>query len=177
MNILENAVERILIPADKIAARVAEMGAQITKDYDGKNPIIVGMLRGAVLFFGDLLKNVKIPCTLDFMSLSSYSGTESTGEVRFLLDLRGSIAGRHVIIVEDIVDTGLTLDYVLKNLSSRGAASVEVCALLDKPGNREIEVPVKYIGFKIPNEFVIGYGLDLDELYRNLPYIGVYKQK
>ncbi|MDR0292005.1 MAG: hypoxanthine phosphoribosyltransferase [Elusimicrobium sp.] len=177
MNKLENAVERILIPEDKIAARVKELGAQISKDYAGKNPIIVGMLRGAIIFYGDLLKNVKIPCTLDFMCLSSYNGTCSTGEVRFLLDLRGSIAGRHVIIVEDIVDTGLTLDYVLKNLSHRGAASVAVCTLLDKPSNRKTKVPVKYTGFEIENEFVIGYGLDCDELYRNLPYIGVYKNR
>ncbi|MCL2887735.1 MAG: hypoxanthine phosphoribosyltransferase [Elusimicrobia bacterium] len=175
MNRLEAAVDRVLISEAKIAARVKKLGAQITKDYADKNPIIVGMLRGAVLFYGDLLKHVKIPCTLDFMCLSSYCGTCSTGEVRFLLDLRGSIAGRHVIIVEDIVDTGLTLDYVLKNLAHRGAASVEICTLLDKPSNRKVEVPVKYTGFKIKNEFVIGYGLDCDELYRNLPYIGVYR--
>ena len=177
MNTLEAAVERVLIPEAKIAKRVKELGAQITKDYAGKNPILVGMLRGAVLFYGDLLKHVKIPCTLDFMSLSSYSGTCSTGEVRFLLDLRGSIAGRHVIIVEDIVDTGLTLNFILKHLSSRGAASVEICTLLDKPENRKTQVPVKYTGFQIPNEFVIGYGLDCNELYRNLPYIGVFKQQ
>jgi len=177
MNTLEAAVDRVLIPEDKIIKRVKELGARITKDYAGKNPIIVGMLRGCVLFYGDLLKHVKIPCTLDFMSLSSYSGTCSTGEVRFLLDLRGGIAGRHVIIVEDIVDTGLTLDCLLKHLSNRGAASVEICTLLDKPENRKIEVPVKYTGFKIKNEFVIGYGLDCNELYRNLPYIGVYKNR
>ena len=176
MKKLEDAVARKLITEDQIAARVKEIGAQITKDYAGKNPIIVCMLRGAVMFYADLLKNIKIPCTLDFMCLSSYSGTCSSGEVRFLLDLRGGISGKHVIIVEDIVDTGTTLDYVLKNLSHRGASSVEICTLLDKPDNRTTEVPVKYTGFKIPNEFVIGYGLDCDELYRNLPYIGVYKK-
>jgi len=176
MDKLENAVERVLITEARIAKRVKQIGAQITKDYAGKNPLIVCMLRGAVLFYADLLKHIKIPCTLDFMCMSSYCGTASSGEVRCLLDLRGGIAGKHVIIVEDIVDTGLTLDYVLKNISNRGAASVAVCALLDKAANRKTKVPVKYAGFEIADEFVIGYGLDCDELYRNLPYIGVYKK-
>ncbi|ACC98873.1 Hypoxanthine phosphoribosyltransferase [Elusimicrobium minutum Pei191] len=174
---LESAVERILIPEADIEARVRELGAEITKDYNGKEPILVGMLRGCVVFYSELLKNIKTKCTLDFMCLSSYCGMESTGEVRILLDVRGTIKDRHVILIEDIVDTGLTLDYVLKNLRNRGAASVEICTLLDKPSNRKVTVPVKYRGFEIPNEFVIGYGLDYNELYRNLPYIGVYKQK
>ncbi|MGB2579946.1 hypoxanthine phosphoribosyltransferase [Elusimicrobium simillimum] len=173
---LESVVERVLITEAEIDARVKELGAQLTKDYDGKKPLIVGMLRGCVVFYSNLLKQIKTECTLDFMCLSSYCGTQSSGSVRFMLDLRDDIKDRHVIIVEDIVDTGLTLDYVLKNLRDRGAASVEICTLLDKPSNRKVEVSVKYIGFTIPNEFVIGYGLDYNELYRNLPYIGVYKQ-
>jgi len=173
----ETGIERVLISSEEIQARVAELGAQITKEYDGKTPLIVGMLRGAVMFMGDLLKHIKIPCNIDFLCLSSYCGTTSTGEVRTLLDLRDGIEGRHIIIVEDIVDTGLTLSFVLKNLRARGAASVEVCSLLDKPTNRKALVTAKYTGFSIPDEFVVGYGLDYNELYRNLPYIGVYKQK
>ncbi|XTP69343.1 hypoxanthine phosphoribosyltransferase [Parelusimicrobium proximum] len=169
-------VKRVLINQEQLSARIKELGAQITKDYEGKKPLIVGVLRGCVLFYSDLLKEIRTDCTLDFVCLSSYCGTESSGDVRFLLDLRTPLKDRHVIIVEDIVDTGLTLDYLTKNLSSRGAASIAVCTLLDKPANRKSEVDVKYKGFEIENEFVIGYGLDYNELYRNLPYIGVYKQ-
>ncbi|WP_424245039.1 hypoxanthine phosphoribosyltransferase [Elusimicrobium posterum] len=174
---LEQSVERILINEQQIAAKTAELGARISKDYADKKPLIVGVLRGCVMFFSDLLKNVSVPCTIDFLCLSSYCGTKSSGDVRFLLDLRDSIKDRHVIIVEDIVDTGLTLQYLLNNMKNRGAASVEVCTLLDKPANRnkEVDFNVKYTGFTIENEFVIGYGLDYNELYRNLPYIGVYK--
>ncbi len=169
-------LQRILFSKEQLAERIAEMGREISADYRGKKPLFVGILRGCIMFYADLLREVSVDCTMDFMCLSSYSGTSSTGEVRTMLDLRESIKGRHVVIVEDIVDTGLTLDYLMKNLQSRGAASIEICCLLDKPANRKVEVHPKYIGFQIENEFVIGYGLDYDELYRNLPYIGVFKK-
>lgn len=170
-------LERILFSEEQIATRVQELGRQISADYRGKKPLFVGILRGCVIFYSDLIKNISVDCTLDFMCLSSYAGTGSTGHVRTMLDLRESIQGRHVVIVEDIVDTGLTLDYLMTSLKTRGAASIEVCCLLDKPGNRKVEMKPKYVGFTIENEFVIGYGLDYNELYRNLPYIGVFKKQ
>lgn len=169
-------LERILFTQEQLAERVAELGREISADYRGKQPLFVGILRGCVMFYADLLRAVSVDCNMDFMCVSSYCGTSSTGEVRTMLDLRESIKGRHVIIVEDIVDTGLTLDYLMKNLRNRGAASIEICCLLDKPANRKVEMTPKYIGFQIENEFVIGYGLDYNELYRNLPYIGVFKK-
>ena len=170
-------LERILFSEEQLTTRVHELGRQISADYRGKKPLFVGILRGCVLFYADLIKNISVDCTLDFMCLSSYSGTGSTGQVRTMLDLRESIQGRHVIIVEDIVDTGLTLDYLMNHLKDRGAASIEICCLLDKPANRKVNVTPKYVGFSIENEFVIGYGLDYNELYRNLPYIGVFKKQ
>lgn len=169
-------LERVLFSEEQLAQRTAQLGRQISADYRGKTPLFVGILRGSILFFADLVKQISVDCTMDFMCLSSYSGTESTGQVRTMLDLRESIKGRHVIIVEDIVDTGLTLSYLLDHLKLRGAASIEICCLLDKPANRKAEVHPKYVGFTIENEFVIGYGLDYNELYRNLPYIGVFKK-
>ncbi len=169
-------LERVLFSEEQIATRVQELGRQISADYRGKKPLFVGILRGCVVFYSDLIKNVSVDCTLDFMCLSSYSGTGSTGHVRTMLDLRESIQERHVIIVEDIVDTGLTLEYLMNHLKDRGAASIEICCLLDKPSNRKADITPKYVGFTIKNEFVIGYGLDYNELYRNLPYIGVFKQ-
>lgn len=169
-------LQRIMYSKEQLAERIAELGREISADYKGKQPLFVGILRGCIMFYADLLREVSVDCTMDFMCLSSYSGTSSTGEVRTMLDLRESIKGRHVVIVEDIVDTGLTLDYLMQNLKSRGAASIEICCLLDKPANRKAEVHPKYVGFEIENEFVIGYGLDYDELYRNLPYIGVFKK-
>lgn len=169
-------LDRILISQEQLQKRVAELGREISADYRGKQPLFVGILRGCIMFYADLLREISVDCTMDFMCLSSYCGTSSTGEVRTMLDLRESIKGRHIVIVEDIVDTGLTLDYLLKNLQNRGAASIEICCLLDKPSNRKTEVHPKYIGFQIDNEFVIGYGLDYNELYRNLPYIGVFKK-
>ena len=136
-----------------------------------------GILRGGIIFYADLLREISIDCNMDFMCLSSYCGTASTGEVRTMLDLRESVKGRHLVVVEDIVDTGLTLDYLQNHLKDRGAASIEICCLLDKPANRKVDVTPKYVGFTIENEFVIGYGLDYNELYRNLPYIGVFKQR
>ncbi len=173
----ENPVlECILFSEEQLAKRTAELGREISADYRGKTPLFVGILRGCIMFYSDLMKNISVDCNMDFMCLSSYSGTSSTGQVRTMLDLRESIKGRHVVIVEDIVDTGLTLDYLMANLRSRGAASLEICCLLDKPCNRKAEVHPKYVGFTVQNEFVIGYGLDYNELYRNLPYIGVFKK-
>ena len=169
-------LDRILFSPQQLKARVEELGRQISADYRGKQPLFVGILRGSIMFYADLLREISVDCTMDFMCLSSYTSTSSTGEVRTMLDLRESIKGRHVVIVEDIVDTGLTLDYLMKNLANRGAASIEICCLLDKPANRKVEVTPKYVGFQIENEFVIGYGLDYNELYRNLPYIGVFKK-
>ena len=169
-------LERVLFSQEQLAARVEELGRQISADYRGKMPLFVGILRGCILFYSDLMKNISVDCNMDFMCLSSYSGTASTGQVRTMLDLRESIQGRHVGVVEDIVDTGLALDYLLNHLRSRGAASIEICCLLDKPCNRKTDVHPKYVGFEVGNEFVIGYGLDYNELYRNLPYIGVFKK-
>lgn len=169
-------LQRVLFSQEQLAQRVSELGREISADYKGKLPLFVGILRGCVMFYADLLRAVSVDCTMDFMCLSSYCGTSSTGEVRTMLDLRESIKGRHIVIVEDIVDTGLTLDYLMSNLKNRGAASIEICCLLDKPANRKAVVHPKYVGFTVENEFVIGYGLDYDELYRNLPYIGVFKK-
>jgi hypoxanthine phosphoribosyltransferase len=154
--------------------RVRELGAEISRDYAGKELFLVGVLKGAVFFLSDLMRQIDVPCTVDFMAVASYGdATESSGVVRILKDLDDSIEGRDVLIVEDIVDSGLTLQYLMKNLRSRRPASLEVCALLTKPARREAEVPARYIGFEIPNRFVIGYGLDFAERYRNLPYVGV----
>lgn len=169
-------LERILFSEEQLAARVAELGRQISADYRGKTPLFVGILRGSILFYSDLMKQISIDCNMDFMCLSSYSGTSSTGHVRTMLDLRESIQDRHVVIVEDIVDTGLTLQYLMDHLKTRGAASIEICCLLNKPCNRKTDIHPKYVGFEVENEFVIGYGLDYNELYRNLPYIGVFKK-
>ena len=169
-------LDRVLFSQEQLADRVEELGRQISADYRGKTPLFVGILRGSILFYADLMKQISIDCNMDFMCLSSYSGTSSTGQVRTMLDLRESIKNRHVVIVEDIVDTGLTLQYLMSNLKSRGAASLEICCLLNKPCNRKVDIHPKYVGFEVENEFVIGYGLDYNELYRNLPYIGVFKK-
>ena len=169
-------LDRVLFSQEQLAARVEELGRQISADYRGKTPLFVGILRGSILFYADLMKQISIDCNMDFLCLSSYSGTSSTGQVRTMLDLRESIKNRHVVIVEDIVDTGLTLQYLMSNLKSRGAASLEICCLLNKPCNRKVDIHPKYVGFEVENEFVIGYGLDYNELYRNLPYIGVFKK-
>ena len=171
-------LERVLFSQEQLTKRAEELGRQISADYRGKQPLFVGILRGCILFYSDLMKNISVDCNMDFMCLSSYAGgTATTGQVRTMLDLGESIKGRHVVIVEDIVDTGLTLDYLLGNLKNRGAASIEICCLLDKPCNRRAEVHPKYVGFTVGDEFVIGYGLDYNELYRNLPYIGVFKKQ
>ena len=167
-------VERILIDEETLKKRVREMGRQITEDYRGKDLIIIAILKGAVVFTSDLIKEIKLPLAIDFMAVSSYGvSTKSSGVVRILKDLEEEIEGRDVLIVEDIVDTGLTLHYLLENLWSRGPRSLKICCCLDKPTRRSAPVEVDYVGFDIPDEFVVGYGLDYAERYRNLPYIGI----
>ena len=171
---LEADVAEILIEEEHLQARIDELGREISLDYEGRDLLLVGVLKGAVFFLADLMRRLSVPCEIDFMAISSYGdGTDSSGVVRILKDLEASIAGRDVLVVEDIIDSGLTLSYLMRSLAAREPATLEVCALLTKPDRREIEVPVRYVGFPIPNKFVIGYGLDYAERYRNLPYIGV----
>jgi hypoxanthine phosphoribosyltransferase len=171
---LERAVGEILIDADALSARIRELGREISADYEGRDLLLVGVLKGAVFFMADLMRELNVPCEIDFMAISSYgAATDSSGVVRILKDLDINIEGRHVLVVEDIIDSGLTLSYLIRNLEAREPATLEVCALMTKPERREIDVPVRYIGFEIPNRFVIGYGLDFAERYRNLPYVGV----
>ena len=167
-------IGEILVQRDELEHRVQELGAEITRDYAERDLVLVGVLKGAVFFISDLMRHIDAPCEVDFMAVASYgSATDSSGVVRILKDLDINIAGRDVIVVEDIIDSGLTLSYLMRNLQARKPASLEVCTLLTKPERREIDVPVRYVGFEIPNRFVIGYGLDFAERYRNLPYIGV----
>jgi hypoxanthine phosphoribosyltransferase len=171
---VERGVGEILIGEDRLQARIQELGREITNDYAGRELLLVGVLKGAVFFMADLMRSITVPCEIDFMAISSYgASTDSSGVVRILKDLDINIEGRHVVVIEDIVDSGLTLSYLMRNLESREPASLEVCALLTKPGRREIDVDVRYVGFEIPNKFVIGYGLDFAERYRNLRYVGV----
>ena len=171
---LEQAVTETLIDRDRLQRRVAELGEEVSADYAGRDLLLVGVLKGAVFFMADLMRHLTIPCEIDFMAISSYgAATNSSGVVRILKDLDINIAGRDVLVVEDIIDSGLTLSYLMRNLEAREPASLEICALLTKPERREIDVPVRYVGFEIPNRFVIGYGLDFAERYRNLPYVGV----
>jgi hypoxanthine phosphoribosyltransferase len=164
----------ILFTSEQIAGRVGEMGAQIAADYAGQELILIGILKGACLFLSDLMRAIDAPLSIEFMAVSSYGkALRSSGEVRIVKDLDVSIEGKNVMVVEDIVDTGLTLSYLLENLRSRGAASVKLAALLDKPEPRKSHVPVDYIGFEVPNKFLVGYGLDAAERYRNLPFIAV----
>jgi hypoxanthine phosphoribosyltransferase len=171
---LEEGVQEILIDADTLQRRIRELGEEVSGDYAGRDLLLVGVLKGAVFFMADLMRELTVPCEIDFMAISSYgAATDSSGVVRILKDLDINIAGRHVLVVEDIIDSGLTLSYLMRSLRARKPASLEVCALLTKPERREIEVEVRYVGFEIPNRFVIGYGLDFAERYRNLPYVGV----
>lgn len=167
----------VLISAEELDRRVAELGAEISRDYAGKDLIMVGILKGAVVFIADLLRQLTVPCEIDFMAVSSYgSSRDSSGVVRILKDLDDSIAGRDVLVVEDIVDSGLTLNYLRKNLIAREPASLEVCALLTKPERRRVKVPIRYTGFEIPNTFVIGYGLDHGQRYRNLDHVAALRE-
>ena len=165
---------RVLIPEDKVDERIAQLGEQISRDYAGKQVHLIGILKGSIFFICELAKRITVPVTMDFMSVSSYgAGTKSTGVVKLIKDLDEPSEGKDVLVVEDIIDSGHTLSYLLKNLSDRHPASIRLCTLLDKPERREVDVEVDYQGFSIPDEFVIGYGLDYDQRYRNLPYIGV----
>jgi hypoxanthine phosphoribosyltransferase len=168
-------IERILISEDEIKAHVAETGAKITRDFAGKDPIFVGVLKGCFIFMADLMRYVNIPCSMDFMAVSSYSGTSSTGAVKINKDLSEDIEGRHLIIVEDILDSGVTLSYLKNYLMVRKPASISIVTLMDKPARRKADVYADYSCFEVPDAFVVGYGLDYDERYRNLPYIGVLK--
>jgi len=169
-------VKEVLITSDRIEAKVREIGARITEDYRGEKPLLVGVLRGAVVIMSDLMRNIDLRCELDFMDISSYgSGSSSSGVVRILKDLEEDITGRHVLIVEDIIDTGLTLSYLMRSLHARKPASLEVCALLSKPSRRRADLDVRYLGFEVPDEFVVGYGLDYAGAFRNLPDICVLK--
>jgi hypoxanthine phosphoribosyltransferase len=171
---LQSDVSEILIDEDTLKGRISELGEEISRDYDGRDLLLVGVLKGAVFFMADLMRELTVPCEIDFMAISSYGAqTDSSGVVRILKDLDINIAGRDVLVVEDIIDSGLTLSYLMRNLRARKPASLEICALMTKPERREIDVPVRYTGFEIPNKFVIGYGLDFAERYRNLPYVAV----
>jgi hypoxanthine phosphoribosyltransferase len=171
---LEQGVLKTLIDEPTLRNRVAELGSDVSTDYAGRDLLLVGVLKGAVFFMADLMRHLTIPCEVDFMAISSYgASTDSSGVVRILKDLDINIEGRHVLVVEDIIDSGLTLSYLVRTLEARSPETLEICALLTKPERREIDVRVRYTGFEIPNEFVIGYGLDYAERYRNLPYVGV----
>ncbi len=173
---MEKLIAKVLITEEELKKKVVELGEEITNDYRGQELLIIGILKGAVPFLADLIREIKIPLRYDFMAVSSYgASTKSSGAVRILKDLDTSVEDRHVLILEDIVDTGLTLKYLKENLARRQPLSLKIVTLLDKPGRREAEVQPDYYGFVIPNEFVVGYGLDFNEIYRNLPYVGVLK--
>jgi hypoxanthine phosphoribosyltransferase len=170
-------IGEILVQPDQLQRRVRELGDEITADYDGRNPLLIGVLKGAIFFLSDLMRAIHCPCEVDFMAISSYgSSTASSGVVRILKDLDAPIEGRHVLIVEDIVDSGLTLQYLMRNLGARNPASLEVCALLTKPERRKVNLPMRYLGFEIADRFAIGYGLDHAERYRNLPYVAALQE-
>lgn len=172
---MEKAIERILISREEIEAHVAEVGAKISQDFAGKDPIFVGVLKGCFIFMADLMRHVTISCSMDFMAVSSYSGTTSTGAVKINKDLNQDIEGRHLILVEDILDSGVTLNYLKNYLMVRKPASITVATLMDKPARRKADIYADYSCFEVPDAFVVGYGLDYNERYRNLPYIGVLK--
>jgi hypoxanthine phosphoribosyltransferase len=170
----DGLVSDVLIGADELQLRISELAAEISRDYADRDLLLIGVLKGAVFFLGDLMRQLTVSSECDFMAISSYgSGTESSGVVRILKDLDASIEGRNVLVVEDIVDSGLTLSYLLRTLEARGPKSLEVCALLTKPSRREVDLACRYVGFEIPNRFVIGYGLDYGERYRSLPFVAV----
>jgi len=174
---MEKAIEKILITEEQLQARIREMGEELTTEYADKDPVVVGVLKGVVVFYADMIRQLKVPCQMDFMWISSYAGTTTTGNMVVRKDVSADIKGRHVLILEDIFDTGNSLDFVVKHLRSKEPASVKICTLLDKPDRRKpgITLQADYTGFVIPNEFVVGYGLDFNEHYRNLPYVGVLK--
>jgi hypoxanthine phosphoribosyltransferase len=173
---LADAIESVLLSEEQIQERIRELGEQIARDYAGKDLVLIGVLKGVALFFGDMMRAIDLPIEIDFMAVSSYgASTRSSGVVRILKDLDETITGRHVLILEDIIDTGLTLSYLVRTLMERRPASLEICTMLDKPARRLVEVPVKYTGFTIPDQFVVGFGLDYDQKFRNLPFVGILK--
>lgn len=174
---MEEDIAKVLIAEEEIEKRIKELGEKISSDYRRKNPVLVTVLQGGIVFLCDLMREISIPITLDFLSISSYSGKTQTGVVRIIKDLDKSIENRYVILVEDIIDTGLTLNYILGTLKARKPADIRVCALLDKKVRRIVDITIDYIGFEIPDEFVVGYGMDYDQRYRNLPFIGVLKEE
>lgn len=178
MSDMRDDLDKILYTEEQLKKRVEELGAEISRDYEGKFPVFVGILKGSCIFMADLVREVTIPCTMDFMAVSSYvNGTETTGQVTIIKDLSQSIEGRHVVIVEDILDTGTTLNYLVGYLKNRAPASVKICTLLSKTERRECKVEAAYTGFEFPDGFVVGYGLDYAEKYRNLPYIGILSER
>ena len=176
---MDNDIQQILITEEQIRNRIAELGRELTAEYAGKNPVIVGVLKGVVVFYADMVRQIKVPCQMDFMWISSYQGTSSTGGMVVKRDVTVDIRDRHVLILEDIYDTGNSLDFTYRHLLSKGPASLKICTLLDKPERRKPGITLKpdYVGFTVPNEFVVGYGLDYNEQYRNLPYVGILKSE
>lgn len=174
---MHNDIEKILLSEQQIQTRIQELGEILTKEYADKNPVIVGVLKGVVVFYADMIRHIQVPCQMDFMWLSSYAGTDSTGKMLVRQDVTADIEGRHVLILEDIFDTGNSLEFTVNHLKKQNPASIKICTLLDKPERRRAGVTLKadYVGFTIPNAFVVGYGLDYNEKYRNLPYVGILK--
>ena len=174
---MENMIEKVLITEEQLQARIRELGEELTREYEDKDPIVVGVLKGVVVFYADMVRQLKIPCQMDFMCISSYSGTSTTGNMIVRKDVSADIKGRHVLILEDIFDTGNSLDFVVKHLQAKEPASLKICTLLDKPERRKAGITLQcdWTGFVVPNEFVVGYGLDFNEHFRNLPYVGVLK--
>ena len=174
---MERDIAKVLLTEEQIKARIEELGKEISRDYEGKDPVVLGVLKGVVVFYADMIRHITVPCQTDFMCLSSYQGTTSTGNMIVKQDMSVDVNGRHVLILEDIFDTGGSLNYTYHHLMSKNPASVKICTLLDKPDRRRpgITLQCDYVGFTIPNEFVVGYGLDYNEHYRNLPYVGILK--
>ena len=176
---MEKMIERVLITEEQLKARIRELGEELTREYADKDPIVVGVLKGVVVFYADMVRELKVPCQMDFMWISSYAGTSTTGNMIVRKDVSADIKGRHVLILEDIFDTGNSLDFTYRHLMSKNPASLKICTLLDKPERRRPGITLKadYVGFTVPNAFVVGYGLDYNEQYRNLPYVGILKSE
>ena len=178
MTVQDKDIKEVLCSEEQLSKKISELGAAITRDYAGKDLLLVSILKGSVMVMADLMRAVDLPLQIDFMNVSSYgAGTETTGAVKILKDLDVDIKGKHVLIVEDILDSGVTLHNLMKLLTQRNPASIEICTLFSKPSRRKVEVPVRYMGFEIPDAFIVGYGLDYDEKYRNLPYVGILKEE
>ena len=174
---MDKDIAKVLLTQEQITERIRELGQELSSEYAGKNPVVVGVLKGVVIFYADMIRHITVPCQMDFMCISSYKGTSSTGTMTVSKDISADIRGRHVLILEDIFDTGNSLEYTVRHLKEKGPASLKICTLLDKPERRNPNVTVQadFVGFTVPNEFVVGYGLDYNEGYRNLPYVGVLK--